>query len=223
MPHYWPVSTSCWKKPPGSTLGEVETLRDLAAERGLTLFAAWHSRFAPGVELARVWLRDRLASRVVITWHEDVRVWHPGQRWIWEAGGFGVFDPGINALSIATHILPSFYLANATLCMPSNAAAPVAARLRFQTEQGAPIDVSFDFRAEGNETWTIEVQTIDGILLLDRGGASLSINGASVDVPNEAEYPALYAYFGRLISARQSDVDVRPLQHVCRRLPACPL
>ena len=41
-----------------------------------------------------------------ILWHEDVHKWHPGQQWIWEPGGFGVFDPGINAFSIATKIFP---------------------------------------------------------------------------------------------------------------------
>ena len=29
-----------------------------------------------------------------------------GQDWIWQQGGFGVFDPGINALSILTRIMP---------------------------------------------------------------------------------------------------------------------
>ena len=47
----------------------------------------------------------RIAS-MDIRWHEDVRKWHPGQEWIWAPGGFGVFDPGINALSIASRILP---------------------------------------------------------------------------------------------------------------------
>ena len=42
-----------------------------------------------------------------IIWKEDVHHWHPGQRWIWEPGGFGVFDPGINALSVLTEILPT--------------------------------------------------------------------------------------------------------------------
>jgi D-galactose 1-dehydrogenase len=44
---------------------------------------------------------------VNVIWREDVRVWHPGQDWIWQPGGLGVFDPGINALSIITHILPA--------------------------------------------------------------------------------------------------------------------
>ena len=73
---------------------------------GRTLFATWHSRFAPAVEPARQWLASRRIRSVHINWKEDVRVWHPGQGWIWEPGGLGVFDPGINALSILTRILP---------------------------------------------------------------------------------------------------------------------
>src|SRR6202041_3582131 len=74
------------EKPPGSTLGEVEALREEADKRRLTLFASWHSRHAPGVEPARAWLTDRKIMRVSVTWREDVRVWHPGQAWIWEPG-----------------------------------------------------------------------------------------------------------------------------------------
>ena len=51
------------------------------------------------------WLAGRTIRRVECTWKEDVRVWHPGQAWIWEPG-IGVFDPGINALSVLTRILP---------------------------------------------------------------------------------------------------------------------
>src|SRR5579862_5513997 len=87
------------EKPPGVTVSEVLDLIKLAERQGVSLFASWHSRHAPGVEPARTWLAGRTARRVTVTWKEDVRVWHPGQRWIWEAGGLGVFDPGINALS----------------------------------------------------------------------------------------------------------------------------
>jgi predicted dehydrogenase len=94
------------EKPPGATLGEVRELVDLAASNGVTLLASWHSRHANGVEPAREWLSTRRITRVSVSWKEDVRKWHPGQTWIWKAGGLGVFDPGINALSILTRILP---------------------------------------------------------------------------------------------------------------------
>ncbi|MBE7245568.1 MAG: Gfo/Idh/MocA family oxidoreductase, partial [Actinomycetospora chiangmaiensis] len=108
------------EKPPGATLAEVGLLTEAARRRGVSLFASWHSRFAPGVEPARRWLSTRRIRSVSIAWMEDVRHWHPGQDWIWEAGGMGVFDPGINALSIATHILPPFFLTGATLEVPEN-------------------------------------------------------------------------------------------------------
>ena len=70
-------------------------------------------------------------------WKEDVRVWHPGQRWIWEPGGFGVFDPGINALSIVARIFPgALFVREAELSYPRNKQTPIAAELRM-AESGA--------------------------------------------------------------------------------------
>jgi D-galactose 1-dehydrogenase len=94
------------EKPPGATVSELTPLIAEARQTGHTLFATWHSRFAPAVEAARAFLAGRQIRSVVVEWKEDVRVWHPGQAWIWEPGGFGVFDPGINALAILTRILP---------------------------------------------------------------------------------------------------------------------
>ncbi|HZF26905.1 MAG TPA: Gfo/Idh/MocA family oxidoreductase, partial [Steroidobacteraceae bacterium] len=85
------------EKPPGVTLGEVRALTDLAEQASVALFASWHSRFAAAVEPARAWLATRKIASVSVTWKENVRVWHPGQNWIWKGGGLGVFDPGINA------------------------------------------------------------------------------------------------------------------------------
>src|SRR3546814_17388382 len=108
------------------------------------------SRYAPGVAPARAWLAERHIRRVDIVWKEDVRRWHPGQQWIWEPGGFGVFDPGINALSIATRILPRhFYLRDGLLEIPSNLAAPIAAELQMVGIDGAPVHIFFDWRQQG--------------------------------------------------------------------------
>ena len=94
------------EKPPTATTRQIALLADEAARRGRTLFQTWHSRFAAGVDAAREFLRTRKLVSGKIIWKEDVHHWHPGQRWIWEPGGFGVFDPGINALSLLTEILP---------------------------------------------------------------------------------------------------------------------
>ena len=101
------------EKPPGQTLAEVHALQALAAAYGVTLYATWHSRMAEAVAAAKAWLADTVVRRAHITWREDVRKWHPGQDWVFEPAGMGVFDPGINALSILTEILPApvFYFA----------------------------------------------------------------------------------------------------------------
>ncbi len=202
------------EKPPAATLSEVASLTDVAGETGLTVFAAWHSRFAAGVEPAREWLAGRQVRGARITWREDVRVWHPGQAWIWQPGGFGVFDPGINALSIATRILPgTLCLTDAELELPANRGAPIAARLAMQTAMGAPVMADFDFRQTGPLTWDIEVETDAGALFLSRGGAVLTLPEGTRQA-SDAEYPALYARFAELIRTRSSEVDTAPLRLV---------
>jgi predicted dehydrogenase len=217
------------EKPPGATLSEVDALTRLADAAGTTLFAAWHSRYAPAVRDARLWLADRRVRRVEIVWKEDVRRWHPGQHWIWEPGGFGVFDPGINALSIATRILPRpFFLVDGTLQIPSNRSTPIAADLDMIDADGAPVQATFDFRQEGPQSWEIRAETDSGILVLSAGGAKLSIGNLAREVGPEREYPELYARFARLIGERRSDVDAAPLRLVadafmrCRQVAVAP-
>ncbi|MCJ2101297.1 Gfo/Idh/MocA family protein [Methylobacterium sp. E-046] len=201
------------EKPPGATLAEVGLLVEAARARGVSLFASWHARHAPGVAPARRRLSGRRLQSVSIAWLEDVRHWHPGQDWIWDAGGMGVFDPGINALSIATHILPPFFLTGATLWVPENRQAPIAADLNFTDAVGTPIHAAFDWRQTGPQTWDIRVEAEDGTLVLSRGGAALSIDGCDQPLPPEAEYRGLYDRFAALIRGGESDVDLDPLIH----------
>lgn len=202
------------EKPPGATLSEVAALEEQANAKAVTLFASWHSRYAAGVEPARAWLADRRIERVSIVWREDVRVWHPGQAWIWEAGGLGVFDPGINALSIATRILPrTFFLESATLSIPQNRAAPIAAEMRFKDTAGVPISMDLDWRQSGPQSWDIVVETDAGPLKLAKGGAVLELPSGTVH-GEQREYPGLYARFASLIQRATSDVDTTPLRLV---------
>ena len=203
------------EKPPGATLSEVEHLAGLAASNGVSLFATWHSRHAPGVEPARDWLKGKRIRKVTVTWKEDVRHWHPGQDWIFEAGGLGVFDPGINALSIVTRILPfPIWLTGAELTFPDNRQAPIAADLAFAGPHGEAVEAAFDFRQTGLQTWDIVVETDAGTLRLSMGGAKLFVDDEERAMPPEAEYDGLYARFAALIAAGQSDVDLSPLRHV---------
>ena len=206
------------EKPPGETVEEVIELQRLADEAGVTLFAAWHSREAAAVDSARDWLSGRAIDAVRIAWKEDIRVWHPGQEWILEAGGFGVFDPGINALSILTHILPEApVLVSARLSVPRGRASPILATMELRSGN-VPVSVDLDFLQEGPQRWDIEVDTPDGPLVLRNGGATLSI----ADLPDSAslnsEYPRLYARFAELIAAGESDVDLSPLHLVTEAL-----
>ncbi len=203
------------EKPPGATVTEAQALHLLAGQQGVTLFAGWHSRCAAGVATAKAWIAAHGAGHVEINWKEDVRHWHPGQAWIWEAGGFGVFDPGINALSILTEILGvPVRLIDATLETPSNRDAPIAARLAMETAAGAPITAVFDWRQTGPQTWDIVVRSGDGTLRLSAGGNELSIDDAPQMLGPEREYHGLYARFVDLVRSGSSDVDLAPLHLV---------
>jgi D-galactose 1-dehydrogenase len=207
------------EKPPAATLSEVQALVDLAARQHCALFGSWHSRHASAVEPARRWLAERAVAGVSVVWREDVRVWHPGQTWIWRAGGLGVFDPGINALSILTRILPgSIVLRDAQLSYPANCETPIAARLQLTDERDTPIRMELDFRHSGQASWDIAVDTDAGRLLLSNGGSSLRIGDRVEAVPANAEYPRLYEHFAGLVRSRQIDVDVAPLRLVADAL-----
>ncbi|WP_457936552.1 Gfo/Idh/MocA family protein [Mesorhizobium sp. 10J20-29] len=202
------------EKPPGATVSEVEDLKRLADERGVSLFASWHSRYAPAVEAARAFLAGTVIRAARIDWKEDVRRWHPNQDWIWQAGGFGVFDPGINALSIATHILPAMHITGARLDFPANRDAPVAAQVSFRTSGGVTVPMDLDWLQTGPQTWDISAETDAGTMVLSSGGAKLAIDGRTVHEEPEAEYPMLYRRFAEIVAARTSDADLAPLQHV---------
>lgn len=205
------------EKPPGATLAEVHRLEAMARERGLTLYATWHSRMAHAVAPAKAWLADKTVRQAHITWREDVRKWHPGQDWVFQPGGMGVFDPGINALSILTEILPTpVHLTRAMLEFPANRQTPIAAQLTFTNN----VTADFDWRQQGPQTWDIIVQTDKGQLALRMGGNVLEIDGQPTAGENTimGEYPALYARMADLLRTGASDVDLAPMVHVADAL-----
>ena len=205
------------EKPPSASTRQIALLADESARCRRTLFQSWHSRFAAGVDAAREWLRGRTLTGGRIIWKEDVHHWHPGQQWIWEPGGFGVFDPGINALSVLTEVLPhEVCVDSAVLEFPSNQQAPIAANLQLRTESGVRIDAEFDFQQKGEQSWDIELTTTSGKLKLSQGGAGLEIDGRAVSTASglAGEYPRLYARFASLCADARSEVDWRPFQLV---------
>jgi predicted dehydrogenase len=203
------------EKPPAATLAEAEHLACLAEARGVTLFTTWHAQHNPAVTAAAERLAGQEIRRMEIVWHEDVRKWHPGQEWIWEPDGFGVFDPGINALSIATRIFPGeLFVREAELRVPENKQAPIAARLRFASSSSkGDLSADFDWRHEGDEAWDIFITLADGTeLRLLEGGSKLFVGDELQASGGDGEYPSIYREFVDLIDERRSHVDIRPLR-----------
>ena len=205
------------EKPPAATLSELHNLERLAANAGRTLFTTWHSQYNRGVEEARTALAGRSVRHLAVDWREDVRQWHPGQAWIWEAGGFGVFDPGINALSIVTRIMPApLFVRRADLEFPSNKDAPIAATLEFSAGgRDENLRAVFDWRQTGEQTWDIVIETgEDSIVKLSKGGSRLEIDGKLVVDEPPAEYEGIYRRFDELLREGRSEVDTEPFRLV---------
>jgi D-galactose 1-dehydrogenase len=206
------------EKPPAATLTELADLEACATGKGRVLFATWHSIFNPAVDRARDLLAEGGVRSVRIEWREDVRKWHPGQDWVWEPGGFGVFDPGINALSIFARIMPSTpFVKSAELVYPANRQTPIAATLVFSTADRSPpaLSADFDWREKGAEQWHMKIETADGrAARLFKGGAALAVDEKLVVEAASEEYQRIYRHFAELLEARRSDVDAAPLRLV---------
>lgn len=201
------------EKPPAATLGEAHAIARMAADGGVPLFTAWHSREAAAVGVARRWLAGRAIRTIAVRWHENIREWHPGQEWIWQPG-IGVFDPAINAFSILSSLVPAPLIVTAAdLSFPANRDAPIAARLALEAGT-IPVTASLDFDHRTQPVWQIDIATDDGLLSLHDGGAGATVDGAPLIVGPHAEYAALYARFRALIAADRSDVDLEPLRIV---------
>jgi D-galactose 1-dehydrogenase len=199
------------EKPPTATVSALDDLAARAERARRVLFTTWHSQYNAAVREAARRLRGETITRLLVTWKEDVRKWHPGQRWIFEAGGFGVCDPGINAMSIVTAIVPEPVLLQAAeLYVPANADSPIAATLVFE---GDDRRAELDWRQTSGETWEIEVGTRSGQRLkLSAGGTRLEAHGATLIEAPSREYEAIYDHFARLMDEGHSHVDAAPLR-----------
>jgi D-galactose 1-dehydrogenase len=206
------------EKPPTPTVGELDAITEHAEKKGRILFTTWHSQYNAAVDEAKRLLQAKTVTRLHVNWKEDVRHWHPGQEWIWEPGGFGVFDPGINAFSIVTKILSQpVFVADCVLETPANRFTPIAAQIRFKPSWDGAADLSadLDWRQTGEQSWNIDVETADGLSLqLRKGGTELHLGGPLKLAAPSQEYEAIYAHFAELLASGRSHVDGAPLQLV---------
>jgi D-galactose 1-dehydrogenase len=208
------------EKPTTHTMAEMHDLTTYAAAKRRVSFATWHSQYNESVDLAKKLLTGRRIRSLAIEWKEDVRRWHPGQDWIWDAGNFGVFDPGINALSILTKIMPGpAFITSAELLFPANRDTPIAASLAMTSpaaeNSDSPLTAEFDWRQEGDQSWNIDIVSDDGAKLrLSNGGSKLWVNGSIRFEALMAEYEAIYRRFAELLDSSTSDMDAAPFQLV---------
>jgi len=202
------------EKPPAGTFAQAAQIGEQVGRSRANIFTAWHSRFAPEVDTARTWMATRELSSGRIEWRENAEKWHPGQDWLWREGGFGVFDPGMNAVSILTELLPGEVLSVGAgqLAIPENSDTPTVAGFQLLA-RGAPIDIEFEFHDRDEETWTIELRATDGSsMLLSQGGAAISIDCGPVTHSVSNEYASIYERFAKLVRSGQSDFDAEPLR-----------
>jgi D-galactose 1-dehydrogenase len=208
------------EKPPAPTMAEMHDLTHYAAAKGRVIFATWHSQYNGGVDVAKKLLESRKIRSLHIEWKEDVRRWHPGQDWIWDAGNFGVFDPGINALSIFTKIMPRpAFIQSAELLFPANRDTPIAASLVMKSPASenaqSKLTAEFDWRQEGDQSWNIDIALDDGTALrLTEGGSKLWVNNAMRFEAPMAEYEGIYHHFAQLLDSGESAMDAAPFQLV---------
>src|SRR3989344_292509 len=95
------------EKPPALTLEQVDEMEARAKRSGLVLFTALHAIYSPEVQVAISEMRGAQIDRIAIIYNEDHSRDDPN-KWLFDpfqAGGGGVMDSGINAVSVARRIV----------------------------------------------------------------------------------------------------------------------
>ncbi|KKC37952.1 galactose 1-dehydrogenase [Devosia epidermidihirudinis] len=204
------------EKPPTTTISELDDLIAHAKRLDRVLYQTWHSQYNPAVDRTKAILAEQGVKSVRIDWRESVRKWHPDQDWVWEPGGFGVCDPGMNSLSIFTKILPfPVFVESSRLTFPANRQTPVDVEIVFRSGQlhKPKLSAGFNWLEESGEIWTVQIETGTGdVLKLEGGGRTLRINDEIVLQHGDDEYAAMYEHFARLLDEHKSDVDAAPLR-----------
>ena len=211
-----PARTCCSKsrrpRPSASSTTSSPTARRRAACSSRPGTASYND----AVDAAKKILKKEGVASVRIDWRESVRKWHPGQDWVWEPGGFGVCDPGINAMSIFTKIMPfPVFVESAKLSFPANKQTPVDVEIVFKSgEKHQPkMSAGFNWLEETGEIWTIAIETATGTKLkLEKGGTVLKVDGKTERRQSLDEYEQIYERFAKLLKKGKSEMDGAPLR-----------
>ena len=118
----------------------------------------------------------------------------------------------------STTILPApIVVQSCGLETPSNKATPIAAQIAFKPSWAgrAELTADLDWRQTGEQSWNIDIETVDGLKLeLRKGGTELHVGGTLSVTRPSAEYEGIYAHFAELLGSGRSHVDGAPLQLV---------
>ncbi len=207
------------EKPPAASVGALTDLARIAEETGRVLFTTWHSQYNAAVDAAADALLGDAIRRLRIEWKEDVRVWHPGATWMWDAAGFGVFDPGINALSILTRIAPHpVFVTAADSVGPRQQADPDPGRTHARDRPGHARGSDGVLRLGPYRRRELDHRRSrrnPGVALIWKRAATGcgSTARSSSEAPSE-EYPAIYRHFATLLREGRSHIDDAPFRLV---------
>ena len=205
------------EKPPCKSLEECKILIDLAGSKGITIFAGWHSKYALMISRAKEWINSYGYDHFEINWKENVNKWHPNQNWITRKNGFGVFDSGINALSILYELTSDdFFAEKIEFYRPRNWESPIAASFNLGKRNKLCGSVNFDFRACEKESWEIKFTSGKNELFLSNGGQCMQIDKTHIELKDKknSEYEDMYLHFRDVILQKQINFDTRPLNLV---------
>ena len=208
------------EKPPAISIAQCRKIITKSKIKKKSVFFAWHSKYAKKIPLAKKWLAQNKCSKISILWKENFSKWHCGQDWIYKKDGFGVFDAGINALSILTEFFESdFHPTDVIFFKPLHWSSPVAAKFILTNKAKIKVDAFFDWRVQKNVKDIREITFLseknETMKLLD-GGNKIKINKKVIKkaIRYTSEYTNLYLEFCKLINQKKSNLDYRPLKIV---------
>lgn len=125
------------EKPPTINSKKGKYLAELASEKGVTYFTAFHMRYNPAVVFAATELVGVDIRKIEITFKEYVFNFHDPDRWIFNpkvSGGGVLMDSGVNALSVIKNILQDnfvFDIQDVKLTKGKNMEVEIQARVQF--------------------------------------------------------------------------------------------
>jgi D-galactose 1-dehydrogenase len=129
------------EKPPGECVEELQKVVQMATLRKVLIFTACHTTACPARVHCDAWLADkeRRLKSINITWKENVRKWHQGQKWISTTSGGGVTDMLFNPLSLIVSQFglepKSIRLIQSDLIRPCNWEAAVSGSAEFMAQR----------------------------------------------------------------------------------------